>query len=170
MAKQIQLRRGTEAENNAFTGALAELTVDTTNKALRLHDGVTAGGVALVNNATNQTIAGIKTFTSSPVVPTPTTDTQAANKTYVDDKTIGWGQTWQNVTASRSAGVFYTNTTGKPIFIKVNVRNTVNSSSYIDNRPICNHNVKTDFTAIIPDGSTYILGSGVTFYNWSELR
>jgi hypothetical protein len=76
MAKQIQLRRGTEAENNAFTGALAELTVDTTNKALRLHDGVTAGGVALVNNATNQTIAGIKTFTSSPTVPVPTADFQ----------------------------------------------------------------------------------------------
>jgi phage-related tail fiber protein len=72
MAKQIQLRRGTEAENNAFTGALAELTVDTTNKSLRLHDGVTAGGVALVNSATNQTIAGVKTFTSSPTAPTPT--------------------------------------------------------------------------------------------------
>lgn len=44
MAKQIQLRRGTEAENKAFTGALAELTMDTTNNRLRLHDGVTAGG------------------------------------------------------------------------------------------------------------------------------
>ena len=33
----------------------------------------------------NQTIAGIKTFTSSPIVPTPTTDNDAVNKKYVDD-------------------------------------------------------------------------------------
>ena len=32
----------------------------------------------------NETIAGIKTFSSSPIVPTPTTDTQAVNKQYVD--------------------------------------------------------------------------------------
>lgn len=33
----------------------------------------------------NQTIAGIKTFTSSPIVPNPTANTQAANKAYVDN-------------------------------------------------------------------------------------
>jgi hypothetical protein len=33
----------------------------------------------------NQTIAGIKTFSSSPIVPAPTTDFQAATKKYVDD-------------------------------------------------------------------------------------
>lgn len=44
MAVQVQLRRGTEAENNAFTGVVAELTVDTTNNGLRVHDGSTAGG------------------------------------------------------------------------------------------------------------------------------
>ena len=44
MATQVQLRRGTAAENDAFTGAQAELTVDLTNDALRLHDGSQAGG------------------------------------------------------------------------------------------------------------------------------
>ena len=34
----------------------------------------------------NQTIAGVKTFSSSPIVPTPTTGTQVANKEYVDSK------------------------------------------------------------------------------------
>lgn len=32
----------------------------------------------------DQTISGVKTFTSSPIVPTPTTGTQVANKNYVD--------------------------------------------------------------------------------------
>ena len=33
---------------------------------------------------------------------------------------IGYGQTWQNVTASRVAGTNYTNTTGRPITVAVN--------------------------------------------------
>jgi hypothetical protein len=55
MSTQVQYRRGTATQNNAFTGALAEITVDTTNLTLRVHDGVTAGGsnlatVTYVNN------------------------------------------------------------------------------------------------------------------------
>lgn len=44
MATQLQLRRGTTAENNLFTGAQGELTMDTDTNALRVHDGSTAGG------------------------------------------------------------------------------------------------------------------------------
>lgn len=32
----------------------------------------------------DETVAGIKTFSSAPIVPTPTSPTQAANKSYVD--------------------------------------------------------------------------------------
>ena len=44
MAKQWQIRRGTTAENNDFTGAIGEVTMDTTTKGLRVHDGSTQGG------------------------------------------------------------------------------------------------------------------------------
>ena len=44
MARVLQLRRGTTAENNLFTGALAEATYDTSRKELRVHDGSTVGG------------------------------------------------------------------------------------------------------------------------------
>lgn len=44
MAEQLQLRRGTTAENDAFTGAVGEVTVDTTLNEIRVHDGATAGG------------------------------------------------------------------------------------------------------------------------------
>ena len=44
MATQVQFRRGTSSENDAFTGALGEVTVDTTNDTIRVHDGSTAGG------------------------------------------------------------------------------------------------------------------------------
>jgi hypothetical protein len=39
---------------------------------------------AMVKTSTDQTIAGIKTFSSSPIVPTATTSTQAANKGQLD--------------------------------------------------------------------------------------
>ncbi len=48
MAIQIQLRQGTTAEHNTFTGAVGELTYDTTNKTLRVHDGTTVGGKVIV--------------------------------------------------------------------------------------------------------------------------
>ena len=44
MSTRIQRRGGTAAEHEAFTGAPREITVDTTNNTLRLHDGATAGG------------------------------------------------------------------------------------------------------------------------------
>ncbi|MFQ6778236.1 MAG: hypothetical protein ACLRFI_02990 [Alphaproteobacteria bacterium] len=44
MSRQIQIRRGTTVENNNFTGAEGEITVDTTTKQLRIHDGTTPGG------------------------------------------------------------------------------------------------------------------------------
>lgn len=47
MARQIQLRRGTAIQHTTFTGANGEVTVDTTNKTLRVHDGTTPGGTPL---------------------------------------------------------------------------------------------------------------------------
>lgn len=52
MSRQIQLRRGTAAQHETFTGADGEVTVDTTNKTLRVHDGATPGGVALARQST----------------------------------------------------------------------------------------------------------------------
>lgn len=44
VATQVKRRRGTTAENDAFTGAEGEITVDTEKHELRVHDGVTQGG------------------------------------------------------------------------------------------------------------------------------
>tara|TARA_Y100001937_G_scaffold28354_2_gene40874 strand:- start:4715 stop:8794 length:4080 start_codon:yes stop_codon:yes gene_type:complete len=47
MPTVLQHRRGTAAQNNAFTGSSGELTVDLTNGTIRVHDGSTAGGKRL---------------------------------------------------------------------------------------------------------------------------
>lgn len=47
MATQLQIRRGTTSQMNAFTGAEGELAVNTTTDTVHVHDGSTAGGHAL---------------------------------------------------------------------------------------------------------------------------
>jgi len=54
-----------------------------------LKSGATATDPTAVRTSGDQTIGGIKTFTASPVVPTPSTSTQAANKQYVDTAVSG---------------------------------------------------------------------------------
>jgi hypothetical protein len=66
MATQVQFRRGTTTQNNAFTGAIGEITYDTQVKTLRLHDGTTAGGGSVVTtNASVQTLTNKTLSTNS---------------------------------------------------------------------------------------------------------
>jgi hypothetical protein len=48
MAARVKLRRGTTAQHAAFTGAEAEITVNTTKNTLVLHDGTTQGGYEIL--------------------------------------------------------------------------------------------------------------------------
>jgi hypothetical protein len=74
MPTQVQFRRGTTTQNNNFTGATGEISIDTTLKVLRVHDGSTAGGSALVGATANQTLTN-KTLTS------PTINSATLNNT-----------------------------------------------------------------------------------------
>ncbi|MCM1294131.1 MAG: hypothetical protein NC311_01035 [Muribaculaceae bacterium] len=47
MSRQIIYRNGNESQHSTFVGAPCEITVDTTNWTLRIHDGVTPGGHTL---------------------------------------------------------------------------------------------------------------------------
>jgi hypothetical protein len=51
MATQVQLRRGNTTQTNAFTGAVAEITVDTDKETVVVHDGSTAGGFPLARES-----------------------------------------------------------------------------------------------------------------------
>lgn len=44
MPTTLKLRRGTDTEHSSFTGAEGEVTVNTTNDSVHIHDGSTAGG------------------------------------------------------------------------------------------------------------------------------
>ena len=61
MATQLQLRRGNTSQTAAFTGASAEVTIDTTKNTLVIHDGVTPGGFPLASNSDFITIQNVNT-------------------------------------------------------------------------------------------------------------
>jgi hypothetical protein len=54
MSTQVQFRRGNTQQISAFTGALAEIIVDTDLKTLTIQDGVTPGGWYLASKAFTQ--------------------------------------------------------------------------------------------------------------------
>ena len=59
MATQLQLRKGNTAQTAVFTGALAEVTVDTDQDTVVVHDGTTVGGNYIVSKTQLQSNVSI---------------------------------------------------------------------------------------------------------------
>lgn len=62
MLKRIQFRGGTAAQNDEYTGEAGEITVDSSQNRLRVHDGSTKGGTPLAREDELPTRAGQMTF------------------------------------------------------------------------------------------------------------
>jgi hypothetical protein len=58
MSNQLQLRRGTTSQHATFTGAVGEVTVDTTKDVVVVHDGATAGGFPMARQDLSNVPAG----------------------------------------------------------------------------------------------------------------
>ena len=90
---------------------------------------------------------------------------------------LGVGQTWQNVTSSRSIGSTYTNNTGKPIQVNVSWEqaNQNESTLFVGSVPVARGRQNlvgggSTLSAIVPSGSTYRVVSGNSITVWAELR
>lgn len=82
---------------------------------------------------------------------------------------IGVGQTWQNVAGSRSAGVTYTNSTGKSISMAVS---TIGNAYITVGGVVAAYSGINDATnylgAVIPNGTQYYMTGAIGI--WAELR
>lgn len=58
MAARVKLRRGTSNQHTTFTGSAGEVTVDTTDFSLRVHDGSLAGGHKVMKTSLSNIDAG----------------------------------------------------------------------------------------------------------------
>lgn len=101
---------------------------------------------------------------------------------------FGPGQTWQNMAGSRAFGTTYTNTTGRPIWVKASAYDAdadyltmyeyvnganIGVSLFFTNGGAGNYHACVDF--IVPPGSTYMVQPAVNRGSyaialWWELR
>ena len=86
---EVKLRRGTDTEHSSFTGAEGEVTVDTTNDTLRVHDGSTAGGHELRKKS--DTIAGSE-IANNTITAAQISDTDTILKVATSEVAINDGQ------------------------------------------------------------------------------
>lgn len=131
-------------------------------------------------NQHRATILNDSTLTGTPTAPTPTQgddSSRLATTAFVQMSAVGTsGQTWQDLTASRSAFVTYTNTTGRPIYIAIVMSFVSGSFDLVVNGVGVGTCAGSNFTdtlyAIVPAGGTYSVqwsGSPTGLY-WAELR
>ena len=154
----------------AASGANTDITSITGNAATVTNGVYTSG---------NQTIGGVKTFSSA--ISASITGSSVSATT--DSQHFCVGQTLTALTGSRAFGTTYTNSTGKPIFV------IVNSTSAQG----INYNITASINAVgfavaggysasgaqfhnlsfpVPNGATYsvsLSGSG-SLSSWSEIR
>ena len=86
---------------------------------------------------------------------------------------LGYGQTWQNVTGSRAVGTTYYNTTGKPILLFISGNSTAFSTLTINGVAFpftTNSSSVGCITAIVPNGASYVVTNLSISTNWNELR
>ena len=142
-------------------------------------NGNTSGSVTISSPAVSGTTTLTLPTTSGTVLTTASTDTVNSL-----NAGIGVNQTWTNVTASRASGTTYTNSTGKPIMVSIQmgqVGNSQNTQFLIGGTAINDGNggmgiqgIGSTWWAaihIIPNGVTYSLtAGGNSLLKWWELR
>jgi hypothetical protein len=101
MSTQIQYRRGSSSQTASFTGALGEITVDTTNKVVVVHDGATLGGFSGVGATATQTLTN-KTLSSAVLTGTLTANGGTGTSGQFLSST-GTGVAWATVDATSIA-------------------------------------------------------------------
>lgn len=109
----------------------------------------------------------------------PSTIQGAGGNAVTAMSSIGYGQTWQNVSGSRSSGVTYYNTTGRPILISVAAGAALTSSVSISVNGVvaaytqtadAGNNSTIGTTCVVPASASYVVTLQGAVTVWSELR
>lgn len=139
---------------------------------LLLYLGLTSAAKTDAKNTFTQK----QTFSGSVALPSDTTLNGIGLESLFDSKldasnALGTGQNWVDVTASRTAGVTYTNTTTRPICVSIPETADGQRGLYVGGvLTAFARGADSDSTlfAIVPPGAQYIFSGA--FSSWAELR
>src|SRR6266705_84776 len=168
--------------NISITGNASTAT-NATN-AINATNAVNATNAINATTASSATTAGTANNASTQAV--GQNDSTIANTQWANREFFGFGgHAWQNVTGSRSIGVAYTNSTGRPIEVSVTSANAGPGNggavaavvNGVQVASASNYNIfYPNFVSfLVPPGSTYQVnntgfGTSQSLQRWSELR
>jgi len=170
-----------------FDAALAPYPI---GALVRSNDNLTTYQSTVPNNSNNpnSNMTGWRIYNGSGlIVDNLTTNDSAkalsaAQGKVLNDKMLGVGQTWQNVTGSRASGITYTNNTGKPIQVWLALNDTYETGFSLIIGGVTIFSLNYDIppngfypiSFIVPIGNTYKVtwagGTSTQLVSWAELR
>jgi hypothetical protein len=119
------------------------------------------------------TLATGSTLTASPSA--TDSSTKIATTAFVTASALGYNQTWQDVTASRTSGTTYTNSTGKPIMVAISVNYGGSLTIAVSGVTVLTSGSSTPSyydqqasTILVPPSATYVVTGSIL--RWTELR
>jgi len=162
------LLNGIVASLSLEAGDVIQITGSASNNRLHTIETITDANNVIVNEAHKNGAGSL-----SLVDETATVTIKRIAKWY--NAPLGEGQAWQDLTASRSAGVTYTNTTGRAIFISIRPSAAVgNPIIVVDGVDVAyaasSTSNSSNFSVVVPDGSTYRMNGPSGIMQWAELR
>lgn len=140
-----------------------------------LATSTTTGTVKLVNNLISTATDAALTAAQGKVL------NDGLSAKLNTSQALGVGQSWQNLTSSRSSGTTYTNSTLKPIYVWLSIYDTngsgfsvvINGVTIISSTWDLPPNGYYPFNFIVPAGHTYRVtwaGGNSQLLSWAELR
>jgi hypothetical protein len=178
------------AIDNAGTVELAAVNLaggnqlDETNRITTIAEGGAGGAdsASVIYSATARTnvtyrVVGfidITEVTAGTWATAPSTIQGVGGQALAAMSSLGYGQTWQDVSGSRVLGTTYYNTTGKPILVAVNTASGAQMTLSVGGVIVGKYSQSTggiasQLFAAVPSGASYVAAGGI-IGNWAELR
>jgi hypothetical protein len=157
MTTALKLRRGTTSQHSTFTGALAEVTVDTTKNTAVVHNGTTPGGTPLATEALTVPRDSTTGAASIPVGTTAQRPTGAAGRLRFNTSLGKFeghtGAAWSSVGGGATGGG------ADAVFVENDITVTTNytigtNKNAMTTGPIT---VNSGITVTVPSGSRWVI-------------